>query len=188
MRRPLAKGRCSMSCRTIWPTRSGWLISCKNSSGTSLFPLGVAAVTILISACTPNVVGQSSSGLSPYQAGSETTDRITAEYQGYYACIQGLTALSLQFVGPINDSRQTAIFKFGPTLHNQGVPVGAFIVRGTLYLQSGELDLRPVSWLSQPPGFVMVGLSGRSNDGGHTFEGDVLSGLNCTKFSIHRTR
>ena len=60
------------------------------------------------------------------------------------------------------------------------------MLRGTVDVSSGRLDLQPLSWLSQPPRYVMVGLSGTSSDGGNTFDGKVLNGFGCTTFSISR--
>lgn len=114
------------------------------------------------------------------------SDQIVAEYTGYYVCAQGITGLVLQILRVNDEASPSVVFKFGPTASNPAVPSGAFLLRGTVGLNGGELSLRPVSWLSRPFGYVMVGLQGASNDGGDTFEGSVLSGVGCTDFSVHR--
>jgi gag-polyprotein putative aspartyl protease len=112
---------------------------------------------------------------------------VIAEYTGQYVCMQGLTALDLQIVKGDDIASPDVIFNFGPTESSPTVPTGSFLLHGAVALNGGTLSLSPVSWLSQPPGYEMVGLSGASTDGGATFEGSVLSGSGCTSFSVHRT-
>jgi len=137
--------------------------------------------------CQPLQETTKSSSLSQRPALARVGDEIIAEYTGHYVCIQGLTALNLQIVRGDDIASPNVIFNFGPTESNPTVPSGSFFLRGTVELNGGTLSLSPVSWLSRPPGFVMVGLSGESTDGGATFEGSVLSGFGCTSFSVRRT-
>jgi hypothetical protein len=111
--------------------------------------------------------------------------RVISEYGGQYSCIQGITGLTIQFLRPEADSQAVAIFKFGPSYSNQQIPRGAFLLRGAVNFKDGLLDLRPLSWISQPPGYSMVGLSGTSSDEGKTFNGKVLF-PGCSSFSITR--
>lgn len=136
---------------------------------------------LMILALLPLLIGYTRGVASNYYSGP-----VAAEYTGFYACAQGLTGLRLQVL-PSNIAISTdVIFNFGPPESNPSVPFGAFLVRGTFYLAGGRLDLHPVSWLSQPVGYTMVGLSGISSDGGETFEGNVLQGSGCTTFAVHR--
>src|SRR5262245_59313815 len=117
--------------------------------------------------------------------GDTLKDRIVAEYAGEYVCNQGASSLTIQLLKPKPGSLVVAIFKFGPTSTNSWVSSGAFLLRGTVSLDGGRLELQPLSWLSRPFGYDMVGLSGNSIDGGITFTGFV-DGTNCSAFSISR--
>ena len=110
---------------------------------------------------------------------------IVSEYHGNYFCAQGMTSLTIQFLKSEPNSQAVAIFKFGPSHDDQSIPFGAFLLTGTADLSGGKLELQPLSWLTQPPGYTMVGLSGTSSDGGNTFEG-TIRGFKCTDFSISR--
>jgi clan AA aspartic protease (TIGR02281 family) len=117
---------------------------------------------------------------------TQLENRVVSEYNGHYFCSQGMTSLTIRFLKPESGSQAVSIFEFGPSSANQSIPSGAFLLGGTVNLSSGKLDLHPLSWISQPPGYVMVGLSGTSNDGGITFEGTVQGGTGCAAFSISR--
>ena len=141
------------------------------------------AATILISAAL-SLLACGKSSLA--QSLDAPENRIISEYIGHYICAQGTTNLTIQFLRPERGSEAVAIFKFGPSPDNQSVPFGAFLLTGTADLSGGRLDLRPLSWLSQPhPRYLMVGLSGASSDGGKTFEG-IVDGFRCSTFSIGR--
>jgi hypothetical protein len=113
--------------------------------------------------------------------------RILAEYAGYYVCLQGETSLKLQILDQADPSAPNVIFRFGPTESNPAVPSGAFLLNGIVDPNGGELNLTPVSWVSQPSGFIMVGLVGSSTDGGQTYSGRVVSGVGCSDFIVHRS-
>ncbi len=147
----------------------------------NLRSLSLATLILTIAASSLPARGQS----NPEQSNS-LDDRVVSKYNGHYFCAQGLTSLTIQFLRPESGSEAAAIFNFGPSYANQSVPVGAFLLGGTVDLSAGKLDLHPLSWISQPPGYVMVGLSGTSSDGGITFEGTMEGGAGCTAFSISR--
>jgi predicted aspartyl protease len=65
--------------------------------------------------------------------------------------------------------------------------MGSFVLEGTFQTNGGIIDIHPIQWLSQPYGYTMVGLAGRSDDGGNTFLGSVVNGTGCANFAIHRT-
>ena len=48
------------------------------------------------------------------------------------------------------------------------------------------MALARVAWVSQPPGYAWLGLSGRSDDGGKTFSGRVTDSTACTIFTLQR--
>jgi TonB family protein len=111
--------------------------------------------------------------------------RIISEYHGQYSCTQGITNVTIQFLRPEPSSDAVAIFKFEPSNSNQQAPRGAFLLRGTVDFNDGSFDLRPLSWLSQPPDYAMVGLSGTSSDEGKTLNGTILY-PGCSWFSVTR--
>ena len=134
-------------------------------------------ISIKVAALAASVLAATVSGTGPSFAND---DQVLAEYSGQYTCIQGTTALRLRVFGDFTKSTHKAIFQFGPTLTNQTVPTGSFVLEGTFQTNGGVIDLHPVGWISQPYGYTMVGLTGRSDDGGDTFLGSVINGLGCT--------
>ena len=114
---------------------------------------------------------------------------IVAVYEGHYVCPQGLTRLRLNLARRQPGVPDVVSFEFGPTTGTPDIPTGEFRLSGTLDPDGGELVLDPLAWVDQPPGYEMVGLSGRSMDGGVTFTGEVVSPHpGCTTFSVKRTR
>lgn len=111
-----------------------------------------------------------------------------AEYRGVYVCGQGLTALRLRVLGTLPNGRRSVLFSFDAPRDNPGVPTGSFTMQGRLSLRRGVMKLSPVSWVSRPPGWLMVGLNGTSDDGGQSFHGEIVGGFLCTTFSVARVR
>lgn len=118
-------------------------------------------------------------------AGSDI--RADAEFRGAFFCAHGPATVSLKVILSATAPRK-AIFSFGPTATNRDVSYGTFVVEGRIDLAGGLLELHPVSWIAQPPGYQMVGLRGRSDDGGRTFAGRVTDAANCTLFTLRRQR
>ena len=108
-----------------------------------------------------------------------------AEFQGAYFC-GGPTTLTLRVSDIAGDGRRRAAVAFGPTATNPQVRHGAFVLEGRLDLAGGVLDMQPVAGSSQPSGTAMVGLVGRSDDGGKTFAGHVTANIACTLFTLRR--
>jgi hypothetical protein len=79
-----------------------------------------------------------------------------------------------------------AVFSFGPQPTSPDIPRGAFIVEGSIELDGGALLLTPVKWITRPPDYEWMGLSGRSDDGGKTFSGRVINTRTCTIFTLQR--
>lgn len=109
------------------------------------------------------------------------------QYSGHYKCIQGVTDLRLRITSSGGDSVR-ARFSFGGSIANPGVPDGEFLMQGQINLETGTLNLQPLRWVDQPPGYTMVGLIGSSADGGSDFDGTVTGGTACSSFSIHRSQ
>lgn len=112
-----------------------------------------------------------------------------AEFQGALFCAQGTAKLSLRTVDSADRTRRRAVFDFGPMAGGRPVPAGSFMLEGRFDLAGDVIDLRPTGWLSvQPPNFAMLGLTGRSDDGGKTFSGHATVSAACTVFTLKRTR
>jgi hypothetical protein len=103
-------------------------------------------------------------------------------WRGAYTCIQGMTGLTLT----IDLQSQTARFEFYPLRSTDPVARGSFVLGGRLPLKGSDMVLDPVRWLSQPPGYVMVGLRGTTNDNGLTYQGVVTGGAGCSNFTLRR--
>jgi hypothetical protein len=127
-----------------------------------------------------NSAGPVSPQVSPSGAPAE------AEYQGAYFCGSQVAHLTLKVLPQAGEPRRRAMFSFGPEPTSPSVPRGAFIVEGAIDLQGGALVLTPVRWVTQPPGYNWLGLSGRSDDGGKTFSGRVTDSSACTIFTLKR--
>jgi hypothetical protein len=132
-------------------------------------------------------------GSADYAAGWNGTaqpkaagEAVEAEYHGAYFCGRQVARLSLKVFPAAGAPRQRAMFSFGPEATSPDVPHGAFIVEGSVDLHGGAMTLTPVTWVSQPPGYAWLGLSGRSEDGGKTFSGRVTDSSACTIFTLQR--
>lgn len=114
---------------------------------------------------------------------------IVAVYEGHYVCPQGVTRLTLSLARRQAGKPDAVFFEFGPTTSYPNIPAGEFTLSGTLDPDGSELVLDPSAWVDQPPGYAMVGLLGRSTDGGETFTGQVVApSPGCTTFFVKRTR
>jgi hypothetical protein len=78
-----------------------------------------------------------------------------------------------------------ATFNFYAVPSNPRVPSGSFTMTGS-YSGKGVV-LTPDHWISEPPGYEMVGLSGRLAPGNqHELEGQITTS-GCGTFSIHKS-
>jgi hypothetical protein len=112
-----------------------------------------------------------------------------AEFQGALFCRQGTAKLSLRVVDSADSMHRRAVFSFAPMSPGGQLSSGSFLMEGRLDLSGGSIDLRPTQWVSpQPTDFVMVGLSGHSDNGGKTFSGHVMASASCTVFTLKRTQ
>jgi len=100
-------------------------------------------------------------------------------YEGSYVCAQGVTRLRLIAARAVGD-RQTARFEFGG---NDGLPTGVYTVRVRTE-RNGTIVLTPLSWLSRPADYLMVGA--RLNQQGATLVGTITN-PDCGEVSITRT-
>jgi hypothetical protein len=113
--------------------------------------------------------------------------RVDKVYTGEYICTQGTTGLSLQIIGGKAYDGIYGIFHFHPILTNPNVPAGSFVVKGVFDDARGIIDMKPVSWITRPFGYVAGGLRGTSTDGGNTFEGQITGTFYlCSTFFIKK--
>lgn len=107
-------------------------------------------------------------------------------WEGRYLCAQGSTGLTLT-VRPVGGDVVTAIFAFGPTPENPDVPRGSYTMRGTLSAGSHTVHLVPERWLAQPPGYVMVGMTGTFDVARGVMQGSI-DHPSCGPFQLRRVR
>lgn len=111
------------------------------------------------------------------------TVRAGARWRGTYTCGQGLTELTL-VIRSVRGTRVEALFDFD---WRAGGISGRFLLSGDLSPTTCRLHLRPVRWLEQPPGWVMVSLDGAFGKNGTRYSGRVhpaTGGAGCTTFSV----
>jgi hypothetical protein len=104
-----------------------------------------------------------------------------AEFRGAYFCT-GPTSITLRLSEAGADGQRRALLSFTPGTGGQA----RFMLEGRLDLGGGVIELRPVAGSAQPGGTAMLGLSGRSNDGGRTFTGHVTTSTTCSVFTLRR--
>ena len=83
------------------------------------------------------------------------------------------------------DGNITGVFEFGPTRESPQVPEGAYTLTGHYTETSGEITLVPGQWIRQPPGYVMVGLTGRLGADRTRIDGQI-DHQNCERFTVRR--
>jgi hypothetical protein len=110
-----------------------------------------------------------------------------AEYQGAYFCGRQVARLVLKLFPATAEARRRAILSFGPQPTSPDVPHGAFIVEGSMDAHGGAMIFSPIKWITQPAGYDWLGLNGRSDDDGKTFNGRVVDRDSCTVFTLRRT-
>lgn len=106
---------------------------------------------------------------------------ITGTYVGTYTCDQGLTGLRLDLTS--NEAGLvTGTFTFSAVASNPKVPTGSYTVEGTL--NGLSLDLRGVTWITRPSGYLLANLSGQFNADRTAYTGTVSGPPNCTTFHV----
>src|SRR5207248_11280257 len=59
-----------------------------------------------------------------------------------------------------------------------------YLLMGFIRPDDAFLELMPVGWISQPPGYVMVGLAGIVSE--NTYSGSIVGGYQCGGFFVSR--
>ena len=83
------------------------------------------------------------------------------------------------------DGTLIARFDFYAVPGNPGVPSGSFTMAGTY--SAASLDLTPDYWISQPPGYSMVGLNAGPPVKGDTILNGDVPYPGCTTFTVTRS-
>ncbi len=87
-------------------------------------------------------------------------------WEGKYTCAQGVTGLHLE-LDTASNGVTTGIFEFYGIAQNPNwVPRGSYRLRGLVTMsQAGSfaLALAPDGWITEPPGYLMVGLQATSD-------------------------
>ena len=107
-------------------------------------------------------------------------------WQGRYVCAQGVTGLTLS-VRPVGPDRVSATFTFYALPENPRVPTGSYTMTGVLSPSSEVVSLVPERWVQQPPGYVMVAMSGTFDVSAGVMRGRI-DGPGCTEFRLYRMR
>lgn len=118
---------------------------------------------------------------SPVGAGP---GNVAGRWVGSYTCAQGLTNVTLELAHNRTNGEISGSFRFGPSSQNPEIPHGVFRVAGFLDPRNGKFSLTPQAWISQPPGYIMVGFEGWL--AGNTITGSVLGAPQCSSFQISR--
>jgi hypothetical protein len=118
------------------------------------------------------------------RSGNAAPAAIAGDWEGSFTCSQGLTGLDLRIKRSGSKGSLQATFSFYPVPGNPTVPVGIFTMRGT-YHSASRISLSYRHWVLQPPGYVMVSLSGKLADG--RFHGTVRS-AGCKSFSLRKPK
>ena len=85
-------------------------------------------------------------------------------WSGTYTCSQGLTGVTLSI--DLDDTVATAVFEFTAVPSNPSVPSGSSRMTGTVTQNAAgtaSVDLVPGAWISQPPGWFLVGVNATSD-------------------------
>ena len=136
-------------------------------------PLPLFALTLCIGG------GAASTSWAAPPSGCGITPNST--YVGRYFCAQGWTDMTLSVVdveGP--RVRMQGTFRHAGT----GVQ-GAYLLRGFCFPTSRRMVLSPQAWVQQPPGYIMVGMSGLVSGEGQAFTGRMLH-RSCGAFTFTR--
>ena len=109
-------------------------------------------------------------------------------WRGKYTCRQGLTALQLT-IDVDAQGEANAVFDFGPHTGNPNIPSGSYRMLGTVHESGSKLQVRlqPDKWISQPEGYMMVGINADSDRERHRLTGWITD-EGCAGVELRRTQ
>ena len=111
---------------------------------------------------------------------------LSGSWVGKYTCAQGVTGLTLT-IAESADGGLSGIFDFYPVLGSSRFPEGSYSGAVTAG-PDGSFEFEPQRWISQPPGFTAVALSGHYLADAQRIKGQVTGATGCTLFDLSRQR
>ena len=127
------------------------------------------------------------SGQSPSEPAQPSQQvRAEAEFEGAVFCGQQPRHLTLKLLPDVDPAHRRALYNLGLDSTGSSAATGAITIEGRFDLAGGTIDLRPATQSGTNATSVM-GLQGRSEDGGRTFTGRVTANPRCTMFTLKRT-
>jgi hypothetical protein len=144
------------------------------------------AVLATVAACVP--VPQPPADPDPPAPSAHPVPTVTGRYDGWYRCRGDRTGLTLTIEA--DDRRPgglTAQFRFYPIPENPNAGAGEFAMVGEQ--ADGQVALRPDSWVEQPGGYIMLGLTADVPAGEHpqVLTGSTNGSGSCHGFELTRT-
>jgi len=110
-------------------------------------------------------------------------------WEGKYTCAQGVTGLHLE-LDTASNGVTTGIFVFYGLAQNPWVPRGSYRLRGLVTMsQTGSfaLALAPDGWITESPGYLMVGLQATSDRERRSLSGR-LTDPSCAVMALARVQ
>jgi hypothetical protein len=126
--------------------------------------------------------GQSPAG----PAASVQSVAAEAAFEGAVFCGPTPTHLTLKVLGGSDPAHQRATYHLGGSSADRNGGQGAGAIEGRLDLSTNAIEFQPMTKPSQPDATGLLGLQGRSEDGGRTFTGRVTTNPRCTMFTLKR--
>jgi hypothetical protein len=116
------------------------------------------------------------------EAEAQWRKSLIGTWVGKYNCAQGVTGLTLT-IAESADGGLSGIFDFYP------VPGGYRFTEGSysgvvMVGPDGSFEFKPQRWISQPPGFIAVALSGHYVADAQRLQGQVTGAIGCTSFDL----
>lgn len=108
---------------------------------------------------------------------------LTGDWRGEYACVQGVTGLTLRVLE--SGSRLRALFAFYAKTENPDVPSGCFEMSGRVIPRTNQVQFDGGKWLRRPPGWGVVDLRGVVDAAADSIAGRV-STSGCQDFRLTR--
>jgi hypothetical protein len=109
---------------------------------------------------------------------------LSGTWTGAYYCSQGETGVRL-IMQASSDGQINATFNFYPLPDNPDAPSGSFAMTGSYSAE--EVVLTPDYWISEPPGYEMVGLASILAPGNQNILEGQITTSGCTTFSVQKS-
>jgi hypothetical protein len=103
------------------------------------------------------------------------------DWTGSYTCPQGLTNLTLH-IGNVFGASIDAIFEFD---YVPGNTSGSYALTGSFDETTQQARFTPGAWISQPPGWISVGMLGTVQSGCAVYSGEITDD-DCGSFTVQQ--